>query len=210
MDRLRFPTSAATQSSGDLAPGPRLNTTRPRKRLSGRSGVAMDDPARNLRILIANERSERLAIVAPLVSSLGHEVIAREINSDEVGELTQRLQPDVALVGVGHDPHHALELIDHIVKESACPVIAILGAADDGFVREAAKLGVFAYIVDDDFAMRHGARTGGWSMWRKPSWAVIRCCQRSRSAGAHTPMSRSGDTLDLKVGYRKDGGAIAT
>ena len=150
MDRLRFPTSAATQSSGDLAPGPRPNTTRPRKRLPGRSGVAMDDPARNLRILIANERSERLAIVAPLVSSLGHEVIAREINSDEVGELTQRLQPDVALVGVGHDPHHALELIDHIVKESACPVIAILGAADDGFVREAAKLGVFAYIVDDD------------------------------------------------------------
>jgi response regulator NasT len=45
---------------------------------------------------------------------------------------------------------HALDLIDRIVKESACPVIAILGAADDSFVREAAKLGVFAYIVDDD------------------------------------------------------------
>jgi AmiR/NasT family two-component response regulator len=110
----------------------------------------MPDRARNLRILIANERAERLAVVAPLVTSLGHEVVAREINADEVGELTHRLQPDVALVGVGHDPHHALQLIDRIVKESACPVIAILGAADDGFVREAAKLGVFAYIVDDD------------------------------------------------------------
>jgi response regulator NasT len=53
-------------------------------------------------------------------------------------------------VGVGHDVPHALQLIDAIVKESACPVIAILSAADDGFVREAAKLGVFAYIVDDD------------------------------------------------------------
>jgi response regulator NasT len=110
----------------------------------------MQDPARNLRILIANERTERLAVVAPLVNSLGHEVIAREINSDDVGDLTQRLQPDVALVGVGHDPRHALELIDRIVKEAACPVIAILGSADDGFVKEAAKLGVFAYIVDDD------------------------------------------------------------
>jgi response regulator NasT len=110
----------------------------------------MEDPARNLRVLIANERQDRLGVVAPLVSSLGHEVIACEISSDEVGELTQRVQPDVALVGVGKDVKHALELIDRIVKEAACPVIAILGAADDGFVREAAKLGVFAYIVDDD------------------------------------------------------------
>jgi two-component system, response regulator / RNA-binding antiterminator len=150
MDRLRFPTSSSDSIVSDLAPGPRPKTTRRRKRPTGRARLAMEDPARNLRVLIANERKERLAVVAPLVSSLGHEVIAREINADEVGELTQRVQPDVALVGVGHDPRHALALIDRIVKESTCPVIAILGAADDGFVREAAKLGVFAYIVDDD------------------------------------------------------------
>lgn len=150
MDRTGFPTCSSDSIVSDLAPGPRANTARPRKRPSGRSRLVMQDPARNLRVLIANERKERLAVVAPLVSSLGHEVIAREINADEVGELTQRVQPDVALVGVGHDSHHALELIDRIVKESTCPVIAILGAADDEFVREAAKLGVFAYIVDDD------------------------------------------------------------
>jgi len=150
MNRTGFPTSSSDSIVSDLAPGPRANRTRPRRRPSGRFGLAMQDPARNLRILIANERTERLAVVAPLVNSLGHEVIAREINSDDVGDLTQRLQPDVALVGVGHDPRHALELIDRIVKEAACPVIAILGSADDGFVKEAAKLGVFAYIVDDD------------------------------------------------------------
>jgi response regulator NasT len=110
----------------------------------------MEGSAQHNRVLIANERQERLAVVAPLVSSLGHEVIAREISADEVGDLTQRIQPDVALVGVGNDVPHALQLIDAIVKESACPVIAILSAADDGFVREAAKLGVFAYIVDDN------------------------------------------------------------
>ena len=110
----------------------------------------MHDPAGHLRVLIANERQERLAVVAPLVASLGHEVIAREINVADVGAVTERLQPDVALVGVGHEVSHALELIESIVKEATCPVIAILGAADDAFVREAAKLGVFAYIVDDD------------------------------------------------------------
>jgi AmiR/NasT family two-component response regulator len=110
----------------------------------------MEDSTQHLRVLIANEGVERLAVVAPLVASLGHEVIARETSSEDVGELTQRIQPDVALVGVGTDVKHALELIDGIVKEAACPVIAILHAADDGFVREAAKLGVFAYIVEDD------------------------------------------------------------
>jgi AmiR/NasT family two-component response regulator len=110
----------------------------------------MERSAQHLRVLIANERQERLAVVAPLVASLGHEVIAREVNAEDVGDLTHRVQPDVALVGVGNNVPHALELIDRIVKEAACPVIAILTASDDGFVREAAKLGVFAYIVDND------------------------------------------------------------
>jgi AmiR/NasT family two-component response regulator len=121
-----------------------------RARAQSRSRLSMEGSAQHLRVLIANERQERLAVVAPLVSSLGHEVIAREISADEVGDLTQLVQPDVALVGVGNDVPHALELIDAIVKESACPVIAILTETDDGFVREAAKLGVFAYIVSDD------------------------------------------------------------
>ena len=104
----------------------------------------------HLRVLIANERQERLAIVAALVASLGHEVIAREVRADEVSDLAQRAHPDIALVGVGNDAGHALELIDLIVKEDACPVITILTAPDDEFVRQAARLGVFAYIVDDD------------------------------------------------------------
>jgi response regulator NasT len=109
----------------------------------------MERSAQHLRVLIANEKQERLAVVAQLVASLGHEVIVREVG-DDIGDLAQSVHPDVALVGVGNDVTLALELIDRIVKEAACPVIAVLTAADDRFVREAAKLGVFAYIVDDD------------------------------------------------------------
>ncbi len=36
--------------------------------------------------------------------------------------------------------------------KSACPVIALLTAKDPVYVREAAKRGVFAYIVDGDAA----------------------------------------------------------
>ena len=104
----------------------------------------------NLRVLIANERKDRLALVAPAVIALGHEVIAREIEVGEVGEVTARERPDVALVGLGDSSQHALELIDKIVREAACPVIVLLHARDPEFIKEASKRGVFAHISDAD------------------------------------------------------------
>ena len=101
-----------------------------------------------LRVLIANEREDRLALVAPIVASLGHEVIAREIEVEDVGPVTARERPDVALVGLGESSQHALTLIERIVQEATCPVIALIHARDPDFVREASKRGVFAYITD--------------------------------------------------------------
>ena len=102
----------------------------------------------NLRVLIANERRDRLELLAQVVIGLGHDVIAREIDVKEVGAATAREHPDVALVGLGSSSQHALELISEIVREASCPVIAILHAGDPAYVREAAKRGVFAYIID--------------------------------------------------------------
>jgi AmiR/NasT family two-component response regulator len=104
----------------------------------------------HLRVLIANERRDRLALVAPIVAELGHEVIAREIEIADVGAVTARERPDVALVGLGASSEHALGLIERIVREAACPVILLLHAPDPKFVGEASKRGIFAYIVDGD------------------------------------------------------------
>jgi AmiR/NasT family two-component response regulator len=104
----------------------------------------------HMRVLIANERPDRLADVAAILMSLGHEVIAREVDVSQVGAATARERPDVALVGLGVSSEHALDLIDKIVHEATCPVIALLHAADPEFVTEAAKRGVFAYIDDDE------------------------------------------------------------
>ena len=109
-----------------------------------------DRETNHLRVLIANERKDRLALVAPIVVALGHEVIAREIDVADVGAVTARERPDVALVGLGASSQHALELIDRIVHEAACPVIALLHAPDPEFVKEASKRGVFAHISDTD------------------------------------------------------------
>jgi AmiR/NasT family two-component response regulator len=88
--------------------------------------------------------------VAPIVAALGHEVIAREIDVKDVGPVTARERPDVALVGLGQSSDHALRLIEQIVHESACPVIVLLHSPDKKFVEEASKRGVFAYITDAD------------------------------------------------------------
>jgi response regulator NasT len=104
----------------------------------------------HLRVLIANERRDRLALVAPIVVGLGHEVIAREIDVADVGTVTAQERPDVALVGLGESSEHALDMIDTIVREAACPVIVLLHARDPAFVMEASKRGVFAHISDAD------------------------------------------------------------
>jgi AmiR/NasT family two-component response regulator len=98
--------------------------------------------------LIANQRTDRLEMLARVVSELGHEVIAREIHVSDVAAVTARERPDVAFVGLGESAEHALDLITEIVGGAFCPVIALLDAYDGKWVNEAASRGVFAYIVD--------------------------------------------------------------
>ena len=72
--------------------------------------IALDTSVQHLRVLIANERRDRLELLAQVVTGLGHDVIAREIHVKEVGAVTARERPDVALVGLGESSAHALEL----------------------------------------------------------------------------------------------------
>jgi AmiR/NasT family two-component response regulator len=102
----------------------------------------------HLRVLIANQRSDRLDAVTTVVVSLGHEVIARSVEVSEVAAVTVRESPDVALVGLGESSDHALDLIGEIVRQASCPVIALIETDDHVFISQAAKRGVFAYITD--------------------------------------------------------------
>lgn len=104
----------------------------------------------DLRVLIANERPERLAVVTGILTKLGHVVVAAGVEVADIGEATRREHPDVALVALGESSAHALDMISKIVHEAACPVIALLHAKDPDFVNEAARRGIFAHITDDD------------------------------------------------------------
>jgi AmiR/NasT family two-component response regulator len=108
-----------------------------------------EQPTPKLEVLIAHERAQRLAEVTAAVVGLGHDVIDRTIGLKDVGHATMEARPDVAIVIVAQDSGpHALDAIDALVKQAACPVIALLDVQDGAFIREAAKRGIFAYITD--------------------------------------------------------------
>ena len=100
-----------------------------------------------LRILVADGRTGRRHQVTRVVTSLGHDVIPRETDLANVGLVTAAERPDVAIVIVGESSERALGLIDGIVREAHCPVIAYLDVDDEGFIREAARRGIFAYVT---------------------------------------------------------------
>lgn len=109
----------------------------------------MSDPPHRLQVLIANEQDDRLASITTIVERLGHEIVGRAVDVEKVGPLSRSTGAEVALVGLGLDGEHALEEIAAIVREAACPVIALLDVKDPAYVHEAAKRGVFAYVVLD-------------------------------------------------------------
>ena len=120
-------------------------------------GVRVALESNQLRVLVANEDRDRLEAIAEVVCELGHLVVAEVIATEDVAAATVREHPDVALVGVGRSSQHALDLIGQIVGEAECPVIALLASNDRAFVAEAAKRGIFAYIVDADPESLHNA-----------------------------------------------------
>lgn len=117
--------------------------------------MATDEP-RNLRILVADERNKFLEPIAAAVGDLGHEVIAREVETSQVGAATARLRPDIAIVALHDDTHHALDLISEITDEATCPVMALVEDASPEFVAEAADRGIFAYLDSAEEAELRG------------------------------------------------------
>jgi response regulator NasT len=104
-------------------------------------------PETELRILIVGDSPDRRRRIVAAAVGLGHAVVAAGSDVERIGALTRSERPDVALVVVGESAG-SLAMIQRIVKEAACPVIAILDVEDRAFVDQAARLGIFAYIAD--------------------------------------------------------------
>ena len=122
-----------------------------------RDAGASAKPSR-LRVLVANEQPGRLEVVAGIAEHLGQVVVARETNPDAVADRAREVLPDIAVVGL-HEHHtaHALAMIEEIVGEGVCPVVAVIEGSDPEFVSRAAQSGIFAYISSLDADSLRGA-----------------------------------------------------
>lgn len=114
-------------------------------------------PTTNLQVLIADERQERLDAISRLIAASGHTVIARLVDVSSAGAEVREARPDLAIVAVGANPVHALELVEEIVDEAVCAVIVHLDAADPEFTADAARVGVFGHLIDADPEELQGA-----------------------------------------------------
>jgi len=133
-----------------MAPANRRSEAREWKRRRNNALEREELPAiegsRHHRVLVANEDPQRLEEMSVVARDLGDEVVARAIEIGEVAEVARDLLPDVAIVGLHDDrTQHALGMIDEIVGEGICPVIAVTDGANPEFARAAAAKGIFAY-----------------------------------------------------------------
>lgn len=102
----------------------------------------------HLRILLAGERLDCLALVLMSVAALGHEVVGQKIDPEKVGLSTIAECPDLAIVVLGTSAGHALSHVAGIVGTTTCPVIVLVHTRDAEFLREASKRGAFAFLTD--------------------------------------------------------------
>jgi response regulator NasT len=108
------------------------------------------NPVDRLRVLVTDGDAARLDELSSAVARLGHDVISRRASLGDVGVITVEERVDIALVIVGEAGDHALQMIDGIVHQAACPVIAFLDVEDRDFVNEAARRGIFAYVTSEE------------------------------------------------------------
>jgi AmiR/NasT family two-component response regulator len=109
-------------------------------------------------VLVANEHAARLEVLASIVGELGQDVVAREVDVQAVADRAREVVPDVAVVGL-HERHteHALAMIEEIVGEGICPVVAVTEEKDADFIARAARSGIFAYVTVLDAESLRGA-----------------------------------------------------
>ena len=91
------------------------------------------DGIHHLRVLIANQRSDRLELLAQVVTGLGHEVIAREIHVSDVAAVTAN--------------RSGLEALPDLRRPaSGARIIVLSGFATGTVADEVASLGAHAYL----------------------------------------------------------------
>jgi response regulator NasT len=100
--------------------------------------------------LVADGNQDELERSASLVTALGHEAKPCALGAEALATAASSPRPDVALVGLEAEPQQGLDLIGELAGQALCPSVARLDVRRVERVAEAARRGVFAYVIGSD------------------------------------------------------------
>ena len=100
-----------------------------------------------LRLLIADDEEVVRRTLVEMCESLGHQVIAQAGNGQEAVEMAGLAGPDLVLLDIKMPVMGGLEAARAILEHSSVPIVIVTGHTDTSLINDAARVGVFSYLV---------------------------------------------------------------
>ena len=100
-----------------------------------------------LRLLVADDEDAVRKALVQMSEALGHQVVAQARDGKEAVEMAGLTSPDLLLLDIRMPGLNGLEAAREILDQDAVPIVIVTGHTDESFINDAAKVGVFSYLV---------------------------------------------------------------
>ncbi|HEY9150118.1 MAG TPA: ANTAR domain-containing protein [Gammaproteobacteria bacterium] len=101
-----------------------------------------------LRVMLVDDRDERVELLKVPLMAAGHEIIARVHPEDDLQARVQEWKPDVIIVDMDSPSRDTLEQMRCITRDQPRPIVMFAESEDRNLIHDAVQAGVSAYIVD--------------------------------------------------------------
>ena len=101
-----------------------------------------------LRVMLVDDRDERVELLKVPLMAAGHEIIARVHPEDDLQARVQEWKPDVIIVDMDSPSRDTLEQMRCITRDQPRPIVMFAESEDRNLIQDAVQAGVSAYIVD--------------------------------------------------------------
>lgn len=101
-----------------------------------------------MRVMLVDDDRERMQLLTDALSAMGHTVVARLLDTDDILGTVSTQQPDIILIDVDSPSRDTLESLGQISRDRPRPIVLFAQTSDSETIRRAMRAGVSAYVVD--------------------------------------------------------------